>query len=198
LPLQNRVTPFNELIAVDARGTFMGNRGLLHDDRRCIVRWRNGARWIICLTEFRGRQRTVMTPGLYTELFFTDEAVALAAGHRPCAECRRDRYNEFRRAIGPLDGKLLSAVELDARLDAERRDGNTQRRHRVASADVPDGAMIVVDGAACLVTGGEIFEWSWLGYRPRGPLPRRPVDMLTPPLTAHALREGYAVATAEG
>jgi hypothetical protein len=198
LPLQNRVTPFSELVAVDERGTFMGNRGLLHDDRRRVVRWRNGTRWIICLTEFKNRQRTVMAPGLYTELFFTDEAVALAAGHRPCAECRRDRYDEFRRAIGPVAGKLLSAVELDAQLDAERRDGNAQRRHRVESADVPDGAMVVVDGAACLVAGGDMFEWSWDGYRARGPLPRGPVDMLTPPSTARALRGGYPVVTALG
>ena len=88
MTLQNRVTPFNVLVADPAyRGMFMGNRGVLHNRRREIVRWRNERRWIICLTEFNGRRRVPMTPGLYTELFFLDEATALAAGHRPCAEC---------------------------------------------------------------------------------------------------------------
>ena len=91
-PLQNRVTPFNELVADRSYvGTFMGNRGVLHNDHRQIVRhWRSEKRWIICLTKFKGRQRELMFPGLYTELFFLDEPTALAAGHRPCAECRRD------------------------------------------------------------------------------------------------------------
>jgi hypothetical protein len=196
MPLRNRITPFNEIVAVDVRGSFTGNRGVLHDDHKSIVRWRNGVRWIICLTEFKGRRRAVMTPGLYTELFFADEAVALAAGHRPCAECRRDRYNAFRRAIQTAGEPLLSAADLDARLDIERRDGNEQRRHVVASASVPDGAMVVIDGAACLAFDGAVFEWSWAGYRARGVMPAGTLEMLTPPLTALALRGGYEVVVA--
>src|SRR5262245_4164150 len=98
MPLQNRVTPYGELIATPARGLLMGNRGRLHDGERRIVRYADGRRWIACLTSFRGRRRDVMSPGRYTELFFLDEAVALAAGHRPCAECRRADYERFREA----------------------------------------------------------------------------------------------------
>jgi hypothetical protein len=99
MPLQNRVSPRGEIIVSPARGTFMGNRGgVLHNERRQIVRPYASRRWITCLLEFKGRRRTVMSPGRYTELFFLDEAVALAAGHRPCAECRRDRFNAFRDA----------------------------------------------------------------------------------------------------
>jgi hypothetical protein len=196
MPRQNRVTPFNELVAVAARGSLMGNRGLLHDDHQQIVRWRNTRRWIICVTDFKGWRRRVMTPGLYTELFFTDEAVALAAGHRPCALCRRERYDAFRRAIETAGGPLLSADDLDAQLDGERRDGNRPRRHRVPALDVPNGAMVVIDDAPCVVVGGELFEWSWRGYRARGARPHGTVEMLTPPLTATALRGGYEVAIA--
>ncbi|MDO3639880.1 hypothetical protein Q2100_29330, partial [Mycolicibacterium sp. KC 300] len=95
MPLQNRVTPDGDIIATEARGTLMGNRGVLHDADRRIVRRSRNRMWLICLLEFRERRRSVMTPGSYTELFFLDEAVALAAGHRPCAECRRDRYRAF-------------------------------------------------------------------------------------------------------
>src|SRR5512132_2006606 len=98
MPLQNRVTPFGNLVAVAGRGLLMGNRGRLHDSDRRIVRSAQGRRWIACLTSFRGRRRAVMSPGSYTELFFLDEAVALAAGHRPCAECRHEDYVRFRAA----------------------------------------------------------------------------------------------------
>ncbi len=98
MPLQNRVTPFGDLIATEARGLLMGNRGRLHDAGRRIVRYAQGRRWIACLTSFRGRRRTVMSPRSYTELFFLDEAVALAAGHRPCAECRHTDYRRFHAA----------------------------------------------------------------------------------------------------
>src|SRR5688500_8008085 len=97
MPRQNRVTPFGELIAAPARGTLMGNRGCLHDGDQRIRRLFVGKRWIHCVLEFKGRRRQVMAPGRYTELFFLDESTALAAGHRPCAECQRDRYLEFRR-----------------------------------------------------------------------------------------------------
>ena len=95
MPRQNRVTPFGEIIATPERGTFMGNRGVLHDAEGRIRRAWQVKRWIVCVLEFRGRKRTVMTPGPYTELFFLDEATALAAGHRPCAECRHARFLDF-------------------------------------------------------------------------------------------------------
>src|SRR4051794_26424644 len=96
MPRQNRVTPSGDIITTPERGTLMGNRGVLHDaDARIVRRWQ-GKRWIACVLEFKGRWRPVMAPGRYTELFFLDEATALAAGHRPCAECRRRRFDEFR------------------------------------------------------------------------------------------------------
>lgn len=191
MPLQNRVTPFSEIVADPARGLFMGNRGSLHDPNRRIVRWRNGRRWIICRTEFKDRQRELMVPGLYTELFFFDEPVALAAGHRPCAECRRDDYDAFRRAIEAAGGPRLSASQLDEQLDHQRRIGNRQRRHLVPSAQVPDGAMVAIDDVAYLVDEGALVEWSSFAYRARRPMPDGSVEMLTPPLTALALRGGY-------
>ena len=95
MPLQNRVTPGGELIATSARGTLMGNRGILHDDNKEIVRTSRNMMWLICRLEFKGRRRPLMSPGTYTELFFLDEAVALAAGHRPCGECRRSQYRSY-------------------------------------------------------------------------------------------------------
>jgi len=194
MTLQNRVTPSNVLVA-DAgyRGMFMGNRGVLHNGRREIVRWRNERRWIICRTEFKGRRRVPMTPGRYTELFFLDEATALAAGHRPCAECQRDRYNAFRRALSAADGSaVLSAAEVDLRLDGERRDGNVQRRHVVELDDVPDGAMFTIDETAYLKVRDERFAvWSASGYKPAARPTVAQVEMLTPPLSAAALRGGF-------
>jgi hypothetical protein len=95
MALQNRVTPGGEIIATAARGTFMGNRGILHDENKRIVRTSRNTMWLICRLEFKGRKRAPMSPGTYTELFFLDEAVALAAGHRPCGECRRARYRSY-------------------------------------------------------------------------------------------------------
>src|ERR1700693_379735 len=95
MPRQNRVNPFGEIIATQDRGMFMGNRGVLHDQEGRIQRAWQGKRWLVCVLEFRGRKRKVMTPCRYTELFFLDEAPALAAGHRPCAECRRERFKSF-------------------------------------------------------------------------------------------------------
>src|SRR3954449_4293664 len=124
MPKQNRVTPFGEIIAIPERGTFMGNRGVLHDAEGRIRRAWQLQRWIVCVLEFRGRQRTVMAPGRYTELFFLDEATALAAGHRPCAECRHARFLDFCNAWGkanPGEGRRSrpTADEIDRRLHAE-------------------------------------------------------------------------------
>jgi hypothetical protein len=192
MTLQNRVTPFNQLVAdASYRGKFMGNRGRLHDDHKTIVRQHNGKRWIICVTEYKDVRRVPMTPGVYTELFFFDEAVALAAGHRPCAFCRRAEYNSFREAIVAAGGVTMSADELDSQLDTERRNGDAQRRHPVLGTEVPDGAMIAIGDTAYLVVRGELFAWSTRGYRAAGFVPTGAVEMLTPPLSAIALRGGF-------
>src|SRR6476659_4289637 len=122
MPLQNRVTPGGELIATSARGTLMGNRGTLHDDNKAIVRTSRNMMWLICRLEFKGRKRPLMSPGTYTELFFLDEAVALAAGHRPCGESRRAQYRAFIEAVnGGVETGLDGARDLDRQLNDSRR-----------------------------------------------------------------------------
>ena len=120
MPRQNRVTPFGSIIATPERGTTMGNRGILHDEEGSLRRLWQVKRWLICLLAFRERHRTVMTPHRYTELFFLDEATGLAAGHRPCSECQRRRYNEFRAAwaVGNMcdqSTRPLTAGDIDKR-----------------------------------------------------------------------------------
>ncbi len=201
MPRQNRVTPFGAVIAAPERGTLMGNRGVLHDSQGGIRRAWQVKRWLLCLLRFKGRQRQVMTPGHYTELFFLDEATGLAAGHRPCAECRRDRYLAFCRAWlagnqecrGP---KGISASVMDGRLHGERVGlGGSKRTFSARLEDLPDGVFVRLAGApdqACLVWGGWLLLWSPGGYRQRQPCPRgEQVEVLTPRSTVAAIRAGY-------
>lgn len=203
MPLQNRVTPWSEIVADENRGLFMGNRGRLHDDQRRLAVWPQTRRadwtlrrWIICRLIFHGRRRVLMSPGSYTELFFLDEATALAAGHRPCAECMRDRAREFVecwRAGNPaLADKGTTASARDRLLHDDRRDAyRNQRTHRVEGATLPDGTMIEVDEVAYLVLGGAIRRWSFAGYGPPERLPGGDAKVLTPRTTVEALRAGY-------
>src|SRR5579864_4435986 len=129
MPLQNRVTPLGELIAVPQRGLVYGNRGCLHDGEGRIRRAYATKRWIACRLRFRGRRRSrLMTPGRYTELFFLDDVTALAAGHRPCAECRRADYNRLADLWAELHPEQVGADAIDAQLDEERLAGPGQRR----------------------------------------------------------------------
>src|SRR5262245_19628780 len=192
MPLQNRVTPFGDLVAVQARGLLMGNRGRLHDAHRRIVRYAQGRRWIACLTSFRGRRRTVMSPGSYTELFFLDEAVALAAGHRPCAECRREDYQRFQSAWACAVAKDTSADAMDLRLHADRLVGPRARRTYEAPAQaLPDGVFVKVDGAAWLVHGGVLKEWTPAGYARRRAMERASLTVITPRSLVEVIRAGY-------
>lgn len=196
MPLQNRVTPFGDPVAVPERGAFMGNRGLLHDDRQRIVRFSRGRRWIICLTDFKGRRRALMQPGLYTELFFLDEATALAAGHRPCVECRRPDALRFRAAWAQAAGRqeAITFEELDRVLHEERLAApGVMRRWRAEPAAVPDGAMVAMEGDAYLVHGGELLRWTPSGYSDPQPF-RGTVEVLTPRSIAGAIAAGYAPA----
>jgi len=167
LPRQNRVTPFGKLIATECRGTLMGNRGCLHDDRQRVRRAFACRRWIICLLEFRGRRRAVMAPGRYTELFFLDEATALAAGHRPCAECQRARYRLFRESWAGAD-PAPTAGELDRVLHAERLGpGGEKRTYRDRLSRLPAGVMVAdEEGRAFLVLAGALAPWHPGGYGP--------------------------------
>ena len=201
MPLQNRVTPFGEIVATPERGAWMGNRGCLHDDKRTLTRRRWTTRaWIVCLTEFKGRRRTPMTPGRYTELFFLDEATALAAGHRPCAECRRADYLRFRDAGAAgrgVEAGTLRAAAMDEALHAERR-RPLRERPRLDPADLPDGAFVLRDAdaeteprTAWLVRGGLVRPWSAGGYGAPETIGGGPAVLLTPPSTLAALAAGY-------
>jgi len=196
VPLQNRVTPFGELVALPGRGTMMGNRGgALHDERRRIVRLWHSRRWIACVLEFRGRRREVMSPNRYTELFFLDEATALSAGNRPCAECRRDDYRRFQSFWKARFGSPADADTMDLRLHADRLDGKRKRSYRDDVANLPNGAYVALDGAAWLVRGRELLEWSDSGYARRR---RRPasgeIEVLTPRSIVAVLAAGYVPA----
>jgi hypothetical protein len=201
MPRQNRVTPFGEIVATPERGTMMGNRGVLHDDEGRIRRPWQVRRWILCLLEFRGRHRAVMTPNRYTELFFLDEATGLAAGHRPCSECRRARFLAFRDAFTAGDhsgtkGDLITASVIDDRLHSERITPlGTKRPFRAYLDQLPDGVFVVLDGTrevAHLVLGDALLAWSPGGYTGRQERPRGiEVSVLTPGSTVAAIRAGY-------
>ena len=182
MPLQNRVTPLGELIAVSERGLVYGNRGCLHDAEARIRRAWQVTRWIACRLEFRGRHRAhPMPPGRYTGLFFLDEATALAAGHRPCAECRREDYNRFMALAGER-----RADDLDARLHEER----LGPRPQAAVEELPDGAFVLVGGEPWLVLGDELRRWTPGGYTKRRRRPSR-ASVVTPATTLEVLRAGW-------
>ncbi len=195
MPLQNRVDPFGDLFATTSRGLFLGNRGgRFHRDDRTLGRrcWAS-RQWICCVLEFKNRQRDVWGRS-YTELFFLDEVTALAAGHRPCFECRRrdaERFAECWRQAFRLKQRLR-APEMDVTLHAERLDGRAKRRHRRQIDDLPDGATIVQGEGAFAVRGNSLLRWTSAGYAGREARPRETaVDVLTPPAILAVLAAGY-------
>src|SRR5260370_11660949 len=162
MPYQNRVDPCGAIFASAARGTFMGNRGgVLHSQKREIVRQYASRRWITCVLEYKGRHRTVMSQGHYTELFFLDEAVALAAGHRPCAECRRERFNAFKDAWT----RPAMADEIDLELHGTRIDRRKGKVSYEASWDsLPDGCFVQMEGSNFLGWGDALLLWPPAGH----------------------------------
>jgi hypothetical protein len=196
MPLQNRVAPTGEIVADPARGLLMGNRGCLHGPGRQLgtSRWRTPA-WIWCVLDFQGRRRDPMPPGRWTALFFLDEATALAAGHRPCAYCRRAdflRFAEAWRAARQLPSRP-PARDMDLTLHRERVDrARRQRTHRAPARPLPDGVLIRVAGTVGLLLGGQLRPWSFQGYGApaAGPRPEL-VEVLTPPSTVAAIAAGY-------
>jgi hypothetical protein len=192
MSLQNRVTPFGELISTSARGTLMGNRGgKFHAANRTLTRRRWASRqWICCVLEFKNRQRDVWGR-YYTELFFLDEVTAFAAGHRPCFECRRRDAELFAQLF--LDKrKRASAGAMDRALHAERLDHRDKRTYQRSIDMLPDGAMVTLDGEAFAVRGSHLLRWTPSGYaasraRPRG----MKVEVLTPPSILSVLARGY-------
>jgi hypothetical protein len=201
VPKQNRVTPFADLQAIPECGTMMGNRGVLHDADGRIRRAWQVQRWLVCVLEFRGRKRSVMRPGHYTELFFLDEATALAAGHRPCAECRRARFLTFCDAWGkayPLESSSVRprVATIDARLHADRIASDRSQRTFLEDVDqLPNGVFVTVakwDEQAYLVLGDQLLAWSPAGYGQPRPRPGgETVRVLTPASTVRTIRAGY-------
>ena len=195
MPLQNRVTPFGELIVSPARGTFMGNRGgRFHSNAKTLAARRFASRqWICCVLDFKNRQRDVWGR-FYTELFFLDEPTALAAGHRPCFECRRGEAKNFAALWGEARRlrRRPSAPEMDSVLHAERLDGRAKRMHRRNVDTLPDGAFVALGDAAFAVRGTALLQWNAEGYRAPRPRPRDlVVDVLTPPAILRVLAAGY-------
>ncbi|MGE3149084.1 MAG: hypothetical protein AB7K04_08465 [Pseudorhodoplanes sp.] len=191
MPLQNRVDPFGDLIAVEARGLLLGNRGgRFHRDDRTLGRRRFASRqWICCVLDFKGRHRDVWGRG-YTELFFLDEVTAFAAGHRPCFECRRKEALAFAALFPARDAR---AAAMDRILHTERLDGREKRMHARAIDALPDGIFIHDNGYAFALRGDALLPWTPSGYgkprkRPRGATMR----VLTPPSIAAVLAAGYA------
>ncbi len=210
MALQNRVTPFGEIVAHPARGLFMGNRGILHGDEQRLgkARWRH-PHWVTCVLAHKDWHRDVMQPHAYTELFFLDEVTALAAGHRPCALCRRTAYNGFQGALAKALHRQepLGAESLDRMLHQSRVSKNPRRQVRFETMldDLPDGAVVRSSSepdVAWVVKGHHLLRWQPRGYdsvqqRPTGVL----VEVLTPRPTILALQHGYEPVlhpTAEG
>ena len=198
MPLQNRVDPYGVIFRTSARGTFLGNRGgAIHNEAREIVRTYKSRRWITCVLEFRGRKRTVMTPNRYTELFFLDEAVAFAAGHRPCAECRRERYKAFQAAWkrragldsnGDAGADAMDAVLHPSRIDRDRK----QVIYQAALDSLPDGTFVEIDGAPHLVWDRALLLWTPERYTEKTARScGLTVTVLTPQPIVECFRQGY-------
>jgi hypothetical protein len=185
MPLQNRVTPLGELVADPARGLVYGNRGCLHDEAGRIRRRYNGERWLACRLQFRGwHRRPLQQPGRFTELFFLDDATAFAAGHRPCALCRREDYDRLAAIWRELHPGQIGADAIDAQLHSERVTPTTreQLHHHAPLDGLPDGAFILLEGEPWLVLGARLLRWTVAGYaeeRPR--TAHEQAILITPP-----------------
>jgi hypothetical protein len=195
MALQNRVTPLSELIADPARGLVYGNRGCLHDSEGRIRRRYDGKRWIACRLQFKGwLRRPLLQPGRFTELFFLDEATAFAAGHRPCALCRREDYDRFTHIWRDLHPGQRGADAIDAQLQGERVDAATraQRHHDAPLDELPDGAFVMHEERPWLVRGTQLLRWSPAGYAGRAARPAgvRAI-VITPPSLLAVLRTDW-------
>lgn len=194
MPHRNRVTPTGEIEATPARGLLTGNRGVLHDaeQRLGAARWRH-PHWIACALSYKDWRRPIMAPGRWTELFFLDEAVALAAGHRPCALCRRADFKRFRDAWEAAFGARAKVPEIDATLHRARVEPRSRRQvtHRAALEALPDAAFVRCDGEPHLVLGARLLRWRHGGYDEGRRRPAGAIEVLTPAPLVAVLRAGY-------
>lgn len=204
-PLQNKVDPRGDLHAVRARGTLMGNRGILHNEHDQIVRRWTTKSWVSCCLDASFQKRSPFTQGTYSELFFLDEATAYAAGHRPCRVCQRHKHDDFNRiwtAANRADHVVangqacLPIAQIDAVLHAERvGPDKAKRTHAARLSDLPVGAMAVDDGRVLLIGPKGLRAWSFHGYSAVSALPVDTwVQVLTPPSIVAAIRQGMKVA----
>ncbi|TCC87080.1 hypothetical protein EZ428_23065 [Pedobacter frigiditerrae] len=198
--LQNRVNPFGDIIATKARGQWLGNRGQLHGAGKTILRPFKHKAWIICLLEFKDRHRVIMSPNLWTELFFLDEATAMAAGHRPCFECRREAANLFKAAWlrgNPEYGFNQKTLigKIDEVLQKERINESGQKvTFEATLQELPDGTFIEMDNQAYLVSNEMVYLWSPFGYAASEQIPPlTKVKVLTPRSMVNAIKAGYPV-----
>lgn len=192
MPLQNRVDPLGEIVAEEARGTLFGNRGgMFHDPetRRLGVRRWASRRWLCCVMDYPGSHAHPVWSRGYTQLFFLDEVTALAAGHRPCAECRRPAARAFQASASA--SAMMSLEEVDRRLHAERLDGRRQRRHEARCEALPDGTFVLLEGRPHALLGDGALPWTFAGYGRPVARPGGTTTVLTPPLAVRALRAGY-------
>jgi hypothetical protein len=198
MPLQNRVDPYGQLHAVDARGAWMGNRGVLHNKEKRIIAYSRTPRWITCSLDFNGIRRDVFSPDRYSELFFLDEATALAAGHRPCAECRRSRYKEFCAAwaagVDQGAGRPTRADTIDRVLHSERvKRGGEKRTFEARLSSLPAGVIVDFGGRPYLYRGATLRFWTFSGYGAvRDGVPSATkVKVLTPKSIVRTIRAGF-------
>jgi hypothetical protein len=193
-PRRNRVTPFGDIVAIELRGAWLGNRGILHEGTD-VVRFHRSSLWIICALRFKDWRLAQWHPRHFTVLFFHDEAVALAAGHRPCALCRRADYNAYRSGwAAGLGVDVPLAKEMDRQLHAERLFRGTHRRrvHPSSWRSLPAGAFVVLDGVPAVVLDDAVVPWTVTGYGAARPRPRRgSVDAITPPASLAAIGHGF-------
>jgi hypothetical protein len=196
--LQNRVDPLGRIIATSARGSWMGNRGVIHSEHKQIIRPFKHKAWIICKLEFKARKRIVMTPNRWTELFFLDEATALAAGHRPCFECRKDDAKRFKlcwiKGNPSYHFTLSTSINyIDEIIHGERIDKENKKvLHQRRLSDIPDGTFILMNDDPCLLSQGQLHRWTPFGYDDAKVVPGNPdLTILTPNSIVNAIREGY-------
>jgi hypothetical protein len=196
MPARNRVTPHGEIEAFPLRGALTGNRGIIHSGRR-IVRFHAHDSWVTCALRFRDRWSEQWLPHHFTWIYFHDEAVSFAAGHRPCAECRHASYTRYRAAWAEAQGdEAPSARAINRQLHGERivRGSHRRRLHALAWSRLPDGVFVELDGSPFVLAGGSAVEWTREGYRTPHPRPKRGLaSVITPPSTVAVLRCGYPV-----